>query len=288
MVIPTQIAATQEDIRSFTIAVLPEGESTPRKITKVVGLNGGGFSVLAPYHKACRGFLFKVPVDPSEQFREKRYWEEVEGFTADSRAKLSYHADGFVQFSSEMQGQIISGRDPETGEPKGLGLMSHPLSSPIWSGPSVIVSAWGLEDFEPLTSPKGSIVFRSRDCYFRACEPSQANGWLLSIFVFRTGTIPPCQYVDGDLVCDVAIERISGPLLGVMRLRVVRLQSENVLLGLAMNRATLSFPDKSGWTINGPGDYNVVKKGHVLFACYPRDMIPVSGRPSLDRSASKP
>lgn len=140
---------------------------------------------------------------------------------------------------------------------------------------------------EPLTNPKGSIVFQPRDCYFRACDPSDANGWVLSIYVFPIPKVPPCQYVDGECVCDVAIDHLNGPLACVMRLKVVRLQNENVFLGLAMNRAVLSFPSSSGWMINGPGDYTAAKKGHVLMACYPRNSIPVVGRPSLDRSITK-
>jgi hypothetical protein len=287
MVIPIHISGTQPGVHASTIAVVPEGATTPRKLTKIVSLNGGGFSVLAPYHKARSGFLCKIPVDPSSDPPESREWKAVDGFTAESRAKLSYHVDGFAQFSSERQGELLSGRDPHTGEPKGLGLMTHPLANPIWSGPSAMVTVWGLDDFEPLTNPKGSIVFQPQDCYFRACDPSDANGWVLSIYVFPICKVPPCQYLDGECVCDVAIDHLNGPLACVMRLKVVRLQKENVFLGLAMNRAVLSFPSSSGWIINGPGDYSAAKKGHALMACYPRDSIPVVGRLPLDRNAPK-
>ena len=48
--------------RGYTIAIQPTDGSAPRKITKILSLNGKGFSVLTPYHKAKSGFLRKVPV----------------------------------------------------------------------------------------------------------------------------------------------------------------------------------------------------------------------------------
>jgi hypothetical protein len=51
--------------RKWTIAMRPSEGQPLRKITKVIGINGDGFSVLAPYHKAKTGFLYKLPIDPS-------------------------------------------------------------------------------------------------------------------------------------------------------------------------------------------------------------------------------
>jgi hypothetical protein len=284
---PTAIRIDSQisESRATTVAVLSEEASVPRKITKIVGLNGGGFSVLAPYHEARSGFLCKMPVDPAvvDPGTRQVLLSEVVGFTAESRAKLSYHVDGFAQFSSEKQGEIISGRDPDTGEPKGLGLMTHPLTAPIWSGPSAALTVWGLNDFEPMEDLDDGLVFRPKDFYYRECEPATANGWVLQIFAFPIGSVPPCRYENGDLVCDVAIERLSGLLISVMRMKIVRLPKEKVFLGLAMNRAVVSFPSASGWVLSGPGDHSAKKKGHVLMAYYPRGAIPVDGRASLNR-----
>jgi hypothetical protein len=65
-----------------------------------------------PKHALTPGVSF-VPAD------------ELVSFTVEDRAKLSYHTDGFVQFSSENPGRIISGRDPSTGEPKGPGGLAN-------------------------------------------------------------------------------------------------------------------------------------------------------------------
>jgi hypothetical protein len=100
----------------------PRKSKPPRKITKVLSLNGKGFSVLAPYHKAKSGFLWKMPlpINVDEPGRHAVSAKAGVAFTAKDRVKLSYHADGFAQFSSETVGRIISGIDPETGEPKGF------------------------------------------------------------------------------------------------------------------------------------------------------------------------
>src|ERR1700678_798174 len=107
------------------IAVRSAADQPARKITKIIGLGGSGFSVLVPYHKARSGFLFKMPIDPSVHAPglHNIRLDDLVSFTADDRVKLSYHVDGFAQFSGERPGRITSGRDPNTGEAKGLGLI---------------------------------------------------------------------------------------------------------------------------------------------------------------------
>lgn len=104
-------------------------------------------------------------------------WDECVGFTADDRVKLSYHVDGFAQFSSENPGKIISGRNPKTGEPRGLGLFTHPLSVPIVSGPSLGVTVRGLEEFEKAEENEDLIILEPDDFYYRQSTPIAANGW---------------------------------------------------------------------------------------------------------------
>src|SRR5579862_4789909 len=146
----------------WTVAIRPVAGKPLYKITKIISLNGGGFSVLTPYHKAHSGFLFKTHISPGMFDKAGLHlmkWTDCAGFTAENRTKLSYHVDGFAQFSSENQGKIVSGRDPNTGEPKGLGTMARPFSDPATSGPSVGISVWGLEDFEIADQKEKLIIF---------------------------------------------------------------------------------------------------------------------------------
>jgi hypothetical protein len=271
--------------REVTIAVRPAAHLQPRKITKIIGLNGNGFSVLVPYHQARSGFLFKMPIDPSlhEPGPHEIRIEDLIKFTAEDRVKLSYHTDGFAQFSGERPGTITSGRDPLTSEPKGLGLMTHPLKSPIWSGPSIAVVAWGMDDFEPAEDGDWPmIIFEPQEFYFRGCVPAEANSWMLSIYALPMNVVPPVRFTRGCAIVDMALERISGGLLAIVQLKLIHLRREKVFLGLFVSRLLTHFPSKSGWSLNGPGNFTRTKKGHVLVAGYPRVGASVEGSEPLD------
>jgi len=273
--------------RKWTIAIRPSAGEDLRKITKIIGLNGDGFSVLAPYHEARSGFLFKHLMDLKTLGSRMVSWEECVGFTTENRAKLTYHIDGFAQFSSEGSGKIISGRDPSTGEPKGLGLLTHPLSTPIVSGPSVGITVWGIEDFERTEEVEGLVVFEPDDFYYRNSTPGDANTWSLCVYAFAIGAVPPLQFEGEQAVMQYQPHPISGGVPGaVIRLKTIHLQAEQVYLGLHIERFIGRWPSKSGWHLRGPGNYTQYQSGYVLQAVYPRLHVLVEGRDSLDRVQS--
>ncbi|HEV3220954.1 MAG TPA: hypothetical protein VGZ48_14390 [Candidatus Acidoferrales bacterium] len=269
----------------WTVAIRPAAGKPLYKITKIISLNGGGFSILAPYHKAHSGFLFKQPIHPGMFDKAGVHlvsWTDCIGFTAESRAKLSYHVDGFAQFSSENQGTIISGRDPKTGEPKGLAIMARPFSNPATSGPSVGISVWGLEDFEEADQEENLVVFGPGDFYYRLWGPDESNLWQLGVYMFNG--VPPVRF-DGDQAkMDFALRYppIAGVVGSIVTLKTIRLEPEKVTLGLYVESLIGAFPSKSGWNMSGPGSWNSKQGGYVLNALYPRDLIPVDQRPSLD------
>jgi hypothetical protein len=224
-----------------------------------------------------------MPIDYGQVGTLSIRLNECLGFTAEHRVKLSYHADGFAQFSGEVQGQIISGRDPVTGEPKGLGLMARPLSDPIRTGPSFGVEAWGLNDFDELRDvTQGAVVFEPEDVYFRRCTPRTANGWVFEVFVF------PKRYWAAARKRGAAYS-ISMSFLGfeasgaVIEMKVLDLPQQEVLLAGFLSRVTVSFASPSGWVLDGPGDPNGAGRGHVLMAFYPRDVFVMQQDRSLDR-----
>ena len=273
----------------WTVAIQPGAGKPLYKITKIISLNGGGFSILAPYHKAHSGFLFKQPIYPRMFDKAGVHlmsWDDCIGFTAENRAKLSYHVDGFAQFSSENQGTIISGRDPKTGEPKGLGIMARPFSNPATTGPSVGISVWGLEDFEEADQEENLIVFGPDDFYYRLWGPDETSLWQLGIYVFSG--VPPIRF-DGDQAeMDFALRYppVAGVVGSIVTLKTIRLEAEKVTLGLYIEVLRGAFPSKSGWNLSGPGSWNSKQGGYVLNATYPRDTIPVDQRPSLDHGPS--
>jgi len=276
---------TKKPDAKWTVAIRPTAGKPLYKITKIIGLNGGGFSILTPYHRAHSGFLFKQAVNPRMFDKAGEHlvkWTECAGFTAENRAKLTYHVDGFAQFSSENPGTIISGRDPNTGEPKGLGVMARPFSNPSTSGPSVGISVWGIEDFEEANEKERLIVFEPSDFYYRLWKPEETNLWHLGIYVFNR--VSPVRFDNGQAKMDFALTYAptAGVAGSIVTLRTIRLAAEKVCLGLYVESLVGDFPSKSGWQMGGPGSWTSNQTGYVLHMVYPRDLIPVDQLPSLD------
>ena len=239
---------------SWTIAIRPAVGVEPRKITKIVSLKDGGFSVLMPYHQEKSGYLAKLPM-PQGVGPHVRRWSEGVTFTAENRVKLSYHADGFAQFSGESSGKIISGIDPATGRPKGLGVRSNPLLTPTWSGAVAAITIWGIDEYlTTKDSASGTIIYERDECYYRRCLPDEADGWVLTIHTFPRNPPLPIRFRNNFPFLQVAAQgRPFSPLLYVAEYRVVDLQGP-VILGLNLNRIVTKVDTKSGWMLSGPSD----------------------------------
>lgn len=259
-------------MNGFTIAV--EDQGTLRKITKIVPYKSGGFAVLAPYHKARRGYLAKHPVDYSKRDVKMRL-EDMVAYSAEDRVKLSIHPDGFVQFSSENQGKIVSGRDPQTGEPKGLGLVASPLSEPINTGPTFGCVLWGTSEFEPVKKTGEVVAFGEEDYYYRRCTPDTWNGYLIEGFVFPDVFWGTVRNRGGKLIATL-LSPMFETVAPVFDYRVVPLPGQPILLGFLVSRVQTSFSSPSGFSLHSPSDL-----GDALFAQYPPQLLTDSAE-SLD------
>jgi hypothetical protein len=268
----------------WTIAIRPGVGEKLRKITKIIGLKGKGFSVLTPYHQNRSGFLCKPLID-FQTFADVQRWDQMIGFTAADRVKLSYHSDGFAQFSSENPGKIKSGRDPKTGEPKGLGLLARSLLSPTMTGPSAGVVLWGIEEFQSVEEDEGLVIFGPSDFYYRNSTPNNANTWHLAIYAFGIGQIPPVQFEGEQAIMQYQLHSATAGVPGsIVRLKTIQLNEERMHLGMYVTRLIADWKDvKSGWQLNGPGNYNQYQSGYVLRAVYPAGPISLDDREALDR-----
>jgi hypothetical protein len=239
------------------------------KITKFVAYKEGGFAILTPYHNARSGCLAILPVDYRKTGEFEVGHQEATEFSAADRVKLSYHPDGFVQFSSEIGGTIISGKDHTTGQPKGIGLMTNPLARPISSGPTFGLTIWGLDQFERLREgEKNTIIFEETDWYYRGCSPSEANGWDIEFFVFpeRYWLAARKKHDRFTLTLSFINFEVS---MGVIEMQIVELPGQPIILAGFSSRTRTSFPSTSGWVLSGPGNRNAAGLGHVLQAYYP-------------------
>ena len=267
-----------------TIAIRAEVGAQPRKLTKIIGYGNKGFAVLMPYHRAKSGWVGKMPVDYKQIGLVRISRDDFVAFTAGHRVKLSYHPDGFAQFSGEVQGKIISGRDQNTGEPKGIGLMTQPLSNPIHTGPSFAVVAWGLDDFEELREQDDAIVFELEDTYFRGCTPGTSNGWVLEVFAFPKRYWAATRQRGAEYHLMMSFRGFEASN-AVIEMKVIDLPDQDILLAGFISHTAVSFKSTSGWVLNGPGNQNASGKGHVLVSFYPRDAVPLQESSSLDRPA---
>jgi hypothetical protein len=274
--------------KSWTVAIRSKAGAEPRKITKIVSLVDGGFSIVTPYHRARSGFLAQLPM-PIGVGPHVIRWSEGITFSAESRVKLSYHADGFAQFSGEASEKIISGIDHATGQPKGLGLHSNPLSTPTWRGPVASITVWGIDDYL-LTSGtgNGTIVFEQDEVYYRRCSPYDADGWVLTIHVFPKNPPLPVRFRDNLPFVHVGSESNGvSPLLYMVEYRIVDFENSPVVLGLNLNRVITNVPSKSGWTLSGPSEPGLeTAKRYRLMALYPRTEGLTASNGPLDRNAA--
>jgi hypothetical protein len=259
--------AIKVNAKRIKIAV-EDDEGKYRSLTKIVPYPDGGFAVLAPYHAAKEGYLFKIAIPEELRGRfDTPHPAEIHRYSAADRVKLSFHPDGFVQFSSENPSTIRSGRD-ERGEPKGLGILRPPLSEPIVSGPTFGLVAWGLSDFaECLYSERNVVRFSQADLYYgRGSTPmSEPKGIGIdgivfpSIFWEAVRGEPPNQRLKMAFR-----ELVSG--FATVDVRVVSLENSNVFIGLFLSRFDIEFRSASGFELCSPGD-----KAHFrMFAIYPK------------------
>jgi hypothetical protein len=246
---------------------------------------------MAPYHAAARGWVAKLPMDYSQSRLQIRQ-SDTQSFEASSRVKLSYHSDGFAQFSSETGGTIRSGRHAD-GTPKGLGLMSNPLFEGIDSGPACSVVAWGLQHFKIAEGErKSDIVFRESELV--ELGPVDIDPYLstveIMIFVMpghlwrKVG-----DEADGRQTMTHMFPHRSGPI--PLKFQVPSFDDQSYVLGVYAERARIQATADTGWQLAGPGwRHPLTLKGEVLNAWYPNptdlkfDSLDWDGSPDTEES----
>jgi len=258
------------DYGRYGSRIVIEDGAVRRALFKIQPLPDGGYAVLAPYHDAREGWLARQHVDYRQTDSRIRL-SDMEHFTASDRVKLSHHRDGFVQFSGEVAGTIISGRDAQTGEPRGLAVQSAPIGLPITTGPTFGCVSWGISSFRALPGLRRSdLLFPAADIYYRRCRPDTWNAYLVEGWVFWP---PMWAGVHGDeynLRLSVGFRNFEGSGAN-LEFRVIPLRRANCFLGISVHKTRTAFPSASGFQIAGPSDR---RRGsttaNALIAMYPR------------------
>jgi len=236
-------------IKPTTIAITDDNGDT-HKITKIKPYKDDGFAVFAPYHSAHCGYMLKHPVDYTKTDIRLDLDDCVE-YDASDQVKLSVHLSGFVQFSSVNQSSIRSGINPETGKPKGIGIVGNGRLE-VSSGPLFGLIAWGLNDFKTVTPQKiGVMTFKDGDFYFRRHLETDQQGYLIEVFMFprnmlgRVTGVGTMQQLKVKLPYHTVLDYPHD-------LRVIDLPGQYAFLGVMVSRISVDFPTDSGFNLNGP------------------------------------
>lgn len=219
-----------------------------------------GYSLGVPYHPASDATLFRFPIEYSNR-ADAVANHELDLFNVQSRVKLSIHRD-FVQFSSMDWNNVISGIDPESSRPRGLGLVS-PEHLQIESGPIFGVLLWGLHDFQPRAGRTRDVaaVLQS-EVYDGPCMliggPSafeRRDAYMIEFFQFDDQIPEAIREVDGKRVLTKLLPYNETLYTIIFRheLRVFEHADAGFSLGMVVSRTSCGFESESGYALSSPG-----------------------------------
>jgi hypothetical protein len=134
--------------RGYTIAIQPTDASAPRKITKILSLNGQGFSVLAPYHKAKSGFVWKVPVPANIGHARKLAKGRVSIYGRRSGSNLAITQTGLRNSLVKRPGVLHQALMATQESRKALVYLRTPWHLRLLPDQALVSPFWGIEDFE--------------------------------------------------------------------------------------------------------------------------------------------
>jgi hypothetical protein len=243
-------------------------------LIKIIPYVSGGFGIILPsLIDTHSGRLEKVFVsyrNHGTKVYTKR--DESEQYSANDIVKFSYHPDGFVQFSSASNYKIKSGRNLD-GSPKGLGVLSWPLSNPVLSGASMTISFWGLSGFKKLMPNRinNSYVFETQQSIRHPSAKFPKNyipAYAMAMYIIPKSTRGDIIDIDGRKFAHlVMVKKLSNSNFLVRNrelIRVIEIPKQDFNIGISW----FILPDKlkptSGYIFRGPTDG---KRG--LMASYP-------------------
>ena len=228
--------------RKEAILAIQDQKGPPRKVLRLLALADGSFAISSPYHAAKKGALSKVQLPDYLDLPLGRaavpMGRAIEEFKVEGSVKLMYHAGGFVQFSRGDKAKIRSGRLPPEHFliPKGLGIETNPLTSPIDSGPSVGALFYGITTCAQLDPNEKTpvLLFSEGDILDREPHGGDAyHHFMVDIYVIDAGRRREAYLSGGRLLVDnpdPRPDRVPGPArvfdlptpLASLAIRVVR------------------------------------------------------------------
>lgn len=245
-----------------------------RKLFKLVPYKAGGFCIILPRFVGTNiGRLEKTLVTYENLGTHiETVRDETEQYNAKDIVKFSYHADGFVQFSSATNSRIISGRNPD-GTPKGLGVLSWPLNNPISTGPSMSLTIWGLDKLPAEKMEKidkrylfeiGKAVPHPKATY----KGNDELAFAMAMYIIPNSIKGDVHEVDGKKLSNIAMMQQLPDGSAFMRLReqvtIIEIPNHEYRIGISWFFIPKKSNSEFGYMFFGPTDG---KRG--LVASYP-------------------
>jgi len=277
------ISDNKEKSFKKSIVCIREGDKIYKILSLVASKKDGSISLFFNYCIEKRALIVrhKHKYKPGPQLIDKsKITDEFEiEFTVDETAKLSLHESGFVQLSGK---GIISGIDLETGRPKGVGVFSNSLKTPVSSGPTCGFVCWGLDKgFELLKEQKSGIqylILESNDFTEREIEPNKdLNSYILEFFIFpKEANEYVYEYLDKPYINHIINNYIHKP--GILLAHpVLDLKFFEGVIALLPCVSWTGFADeiKCGYSLGSPGgsdsQFDEVKTGYNFQLFCPSD-----------------
>lgn len=262
-------------MNKIKISILDENNKF-RKFLRIIPYSSGGFALVLPRlsdsHTGRLEKTFITYKNFGTHIDIKR--DESEQYGANDIVKFSYHADGFVQFSSATNNKIVSGRNQD-GTPKGLGLLSHPLNMPISTGPSMTITFWSLDKFqeESLNKVDNRFVFETNEAVKHPkanFEKGDENAYAFAFYIIPNTITGNIIEKEGRKTAYLAMMQALPNGKAFMRLReqirIIEMPKQNYRIGVSWFLIPKRSELDSGYIFLGPTDGS-----RGLVASYPEE-----------------
>jgi hypothetical protein len=229
-----------------------------------------GFSFSVPYHTEKHGIILELPL----QYDKTEFvvpFSDMKLYSVSDTVKLSFHMNGFVQFSRGGQKQIVSGYNQDLNLVKGAGLHA-PDPVIVTSGPICGVIAQGLHGFRLRKNEKAEL-FESKDFWYHPkFSGPHDTAYNLEVFMLSRQVANSSRIVDGNQIATLRLP-FNSPIYFEFDIRIIELPNRPYVLGAILSRMTTDDAVDSGYKLAGPGcgdPESGVKKS--IMAHYPRPL----------------
>lgn len=281
---------------------IQEGGKIYRVLSLIASKNDGSISVFFNYCKEKRALVMRHKRKKTRGLFRTIDKTDVTGefemeFDVDTTAKLSLHRSGFVQLSGK---GIVSGVDPKTGKPKGVGVFSSPLDTPVSSGPTFGFGCWGLDKgFELLQKQETNsqyIILNKSDFTARNLPVGDPKSYVLEFFIFPKEANEYVYVYKGKPYINHIIDNYYHQPGAVFSHSVIDLKNFDGVICVfpALQYTGLREGNEFGYTLGSPGgadsQFDEEKSGYSFHVICPWDgkmsMLGIENVGSLEYKSS--